>query len=130
MRNTTSRQSTRTRVRSLILRLPATAAIAVALAAHGADVLPPNANLKADGLPPIPADLAAKVAPYTEFKPATAVGWHPQKRELIVARRAGNTTQLHRVAAPGAALTQLTDFAEPVRFGGWWPKAPNVLMFA
>jgi len=45
--------------------LPATAAIAVALAAHGADVLPPNANLKADGLPPIPAELAAKVAPYT-----------------------------------------------------------------
>src|SRR6478752_7099474 len=119
MRNTTSRQSTRTRVRSLILRLPATAAIAVALAAHGADVLPP-----------IPAELAAKVAPYTEFKPATVVGWHPQKRELVVARRAGNTTQLHRVAAPGAELTQLTDYAEPVREGGWWPKAPNVLVFA
>jgi dipeptidyl aminopeptidase/acylaminoacyl peptidase len=117
-------------MRSLILRLPAAAAIAVAVAAHGADVLPPNANLTADGLPPIPAELAAKVAPYTEFKPATAVSWHPQRRELVVARRAGNTTQLHRVAAPGAELAQLTDYAEPVRDGGYWPKAPNVLVFA
>lgn len=104
--------------------------LAPAFVAHGADTLPPNANLKADGLPPIPADLVAKVAPYTEFKPATAISWHPQKRELIVARRAGNTTQLHRVATPGAPLAQLTDFTEPVRFGAWWPKAPNVLIYA
>ena len=86
-------------------------------------MIEPNANLKADGIPPIPAALAAKVAPYTEFKPATAVSWHPQRRELVVARRADNTTQLHRVAKPGGELTQLTDFAEPVRFGVWWPKA-------
>jgi len=128
--NITSRQLLEAPLRFLIRPLLFTATLAAALVANGADTLPPNANLKADGLPPIPADLVAKVAPYTEFKPATPVGWHPQKRELIVARRAGNTTQLHRVAAAGAALTQLTDFAEPVRFGGWWPKAPDVLIFA
>ena len=115
------------RVRTLMYRMVLIAALASD--AQGADMLTPNANLKADGLPPIPAELAAKVAPYTEFKPATAVSWHPQKRELIVARRAGNTTQLHRVAAPGAELVQLTDYAEPVRDGGFWPKAPNVLVF-
>ena len=115
------------RVRTLMCQLVLIAAVAAN--AHAADLLAPNANLKADGLPPIPAELAAKVAPYTEFKPATAVSWHPQKRELIVARRAGNTTQLHRVAAPGAELVQLTDYAEPVRDGGFWPKAPNVLVF-
>ena len=115
------------RVRTLMCQLVLIAAVAAN--AHAADLLAPNANLKADGLPPIPAELAAKVAPYTEFKPATAVSWHPQKRELIVARRAGNTTQLHRVEAPGAELVQLTDYAEPVRDGGFWPKAPNVLVF-
>jgi len=115
------------RVRTLMCQLVLIAAVAAD--AHAADLLAPNANLKADGLPPIPAELAAKVAPYTEFKPATAVSWHPQKRELIVARRAGNTTQLHRVEAPGAELVQLTDYAEPVRDGGFWPKAPNVLVF-
>jgi len=106
------------------------AALAFAACALGADVIAPNANLKADGIPPIPAALAARVAPYTEFKPSTAVSWHPTRRELVVARRAGNTTQLHRVAAAGGPLEQLTDFQEPVRFGAWWPKAPDVLVFA
>jgi hypothetical protein len=53
-----------------------------------AEVIAPNANLKADGIPLIPAALATKVAPYTEFKPTFAVDWHPQKRELIITRRA------------------------------------------
>jgi dipeptidyl aminopeptidase/acylaminoacyl peptidase len=106
------------------------AALACAVSAWSADTLVPDAHLKAEGIPPIPAALATKVAPYTEFKPATAVAWHPRKRELVVARRATNTTQLHRVAAPGSDLVRLTDFAEPVRFGLWWPKAPDTLVFA
>ena len=52
-------------------------------------------------MPPIPAALVGKVAPYTEFKPATrGRAGIRTKRELVVARRAGNTTQLHRVATP------------------------------
>ena len=106
-------------------------AISVGTAAlvSAADVVAPNPDLTAEGVPPIPAALAAKVAPYTEFRPATAVSWHPTKRELIVARRAVNTTQLHRVAEPGGELRQLTDFTEPVRFGLWWPKAPDTMIF-
>ncbi|HEX6138247.1 MAG TPA: S9 family peptidase, partial [Casimicrobiaceae bacterium] len=106
------------------------AALAFATAAPAADVIAPNADLKADGIPPIPAALAAKVAPYTEFRPTAAVSWHPRRRELIVARRATNTTQLHRVDHPGGDLVPITDFAEPVRYGAWWPKAPDVLIFA
>ncbi|MEO5764882.1 MAG: S9 family peptidase, partial [Casimicrobiaceae bacterium] len=78
--------------------LLAAAALAMATSAPAADTVPPNANLKAEGIPPIPASLAEQVAPYTEFRPAMAVSWHPVKRELVVARRAGNVTQLHRVA--------------------------------
>ena len=77
------------------------ACAAVAAVASAADVIAPNAHLLAENIPPIPAALAAKVAPYTEFKPTLAVSWHPVARELVVARRAVNTTQLHRVAAPG-----------------------------
>lgn len=94
-----------------------------------ADVVEPNANLKVVGIPPIPSSLADDVARYTEFRPASAVGWHPRRRELVVARRAGNTTQLHRVPTPGAALIPLTDFAEPVRAGMFWPNAPDVFLF-
>ena len=104
-------------------------ALIVAAAANAADVVAPNPNLKAEGIPPIPATLATKVAPYTEFKPATAVSWHPKERELVVARRAGNVTQLHRVAKPGDEPQQLTEFAEPVRSGAYLPKAPDKLVF-
>jgi dipeptidyl aminopeptidase/acylaminoacyl peptidase len=95
-----------------------------------ADIVAPDINLKAEGIPPIPAALAAKVAPYTEFKPTTTVSWHPERRELIVARRAGNVTQLHRVTAPGTEPQQLTAFSEPVRFGAYLAKKPGVLVFA
>ena len=103
--------------------------LALAASAVAADVVPPNANLKAEGIPPIPTALADRVAPYTEFRPTSAVSWHPTKRELVVARRASNVTQLHRVAAPGETPAQITEFAEPVRNGAYWPKAPDTLVF-
>ena len=89
----------------------------------------PNANLKVEGIPPIPAALAAKVAPYTEFRPTGLASWHPVRHELVVAKRARNTAQLFDVRAPLADPVQLTDFAEPVRNGGWWPAKPDVLVF-
>jgi len=124
----------RVRVPLRMHRAPLLIGLAAALAASSfalaAEVVEPNANLKAVGIPPIPAELAVKVAPYTEFKPPAAVAWHPEKRELIVARRAANVTQLHLVIAPGAEPRQLTSFAEPVRFGTYLAKKPDVLLFA
>jgi len=111
----------------LFVLFAATLAVQLAFAA---DVIAPNANLKADGLPPIPAALAAKLDLYAEFKPASVVDWHPEKRELIVARRAGNVTQLHLVAAPGSELKQLTTFPDPVRFGTFLAKKPDALVFS
>jgi hypothetical protein len=105
-------------------------ALVSASLSFAADLVAPDINLKAEGIPPIPAALAAKVAPYTEFKPTTIVSWHPERRELIVARRAGNVTQLHRVTAPGSEPEQLTAFSEPVRFGTYLSKKPGVLVFA
>ena len=49
----------------------------------------------------------------------------PARRELVVATRAGNTTQLHRVETPGGPLTPLTDYAEPVRRGLYSPRSPT-----
>ena len=107
-------------------------ALAVALLAGCAvapAVVAPNADLTTEGIAPIPAALAAKTAAYTEFKPTSVVGWHPTRNELIVARRATNTAQLHAVAAPGASLVQRTDFPEPVRFGLYLPREPDTLVF-
>lgn len=105
-------------------------ALASASLSFAAEFIAPDSNLKADGIPPVPAALAAKVAPYTEFKPTTIVSWHPERREMIVARRAGNVTQLHRVTTPRSEPEQLTAFSEPVRFGAYLSKKPGVLVFA
>src|SRR5215467_9384305 len=116
------------RARSGILfAVTAAAAVSLSLAA---DVIAPNANLKAEGIPPIPTSLAAKIASYTEFKPSAVVDWHPEKRELIVARRAGNVTQLHLVSSAGAEPKQITAFQEPVRYGTYLAKKPDTLVFA
>jgi dipeptidyl aminopeptidase/acylaminoacyl peptidase len=93
-------------------------------------VVVPNANLKAEGIPPIPAALAAEVALYTEFRPRSLASWHPTRRELIVATRATNTAQLFDVRSPLGTLAQITDYTEPVRYGTWWPAKPDVLVFA
>ncbi|HVO90022.1 MAG TPA: S9 family peptidase, partial [Casimicrobiaceae bacterium] len=102
-------------------RLPlvlATLAFGVAVAPlHAEDALPPNPHLRIEGVPAIPAALAAKVAPYTEFRPRRVASWHPKRRELIVASRIRNTVQLQRVKQPGAQLEPLTDYADPVRGG-------------
>lgn len=111
-------------------------ALAIACAIAGVspvlaqDVVVPNPNLiKVEGIPPIPAALARETALYTEFRPRSLASWHPVKRELIVATRATNTAQLFAVRSPLGPLAQLTDYAEPVGFGMWWPAKPDVLVF-
>jgi dipeptidyl aminopeptidase/acylaminoacyl peptidase len=94
------------------------------------DVLRPNPHLKVEGVPPIPAAMAGEVALYTEFRPRFLASWHPVARELVVATRATNTAQLFAVRSPLGTLAQLTDYAEPVRYGTWWPAKPDVLVFA
>ena len=78
------------------------------------DVISPGANLIVDGIPPLPAALAGRIAAYTEFRGQRFVGWHPSRREMLIARRAEATTQIFELSAPGAIPRQLTRFSEPV----------------
>ena len=72
-----------------------------------ATLTPPEA-LVIEGMPPVPARIAEAMAPYSQFRRATFRSWHPTRREMLVATRFGDTDQIHRVAAPGGARTQLT----------------------
>jgi len=74
----------------------------------------PNENLVAEGIPEIPAVLAEKVQRYTESRSASFAAWHPQRREMLISTRFGNTPQIHEVRLPGGARRQLTFYAEPV----------------
>jgi dipeptidyl aminopeptidase/acylaminoacyl peptidase len=86
--------------------------------------LTPNPALFADGIPAIPDALVAEAGPYGEVRAASFVDWHPQRRELLISTRFADTAQLHRVASPGGARTQLTFFPDRV-FAAHYPPDPR-----
>ncbi len=100
-------------------------------APNAGDVIAPNANLVAQGVPPIPRGLADEVARYTDFRGHGFVDWHPTRREMLVAhRRAGaDTTQIYRLASPLGELEPLTDFADPVRNASYEPLSGDSIVF-
>jgi dipeptidyl aminopeptidase/acylaminoacyl peptidase len=104
------------------------------LAAFGAlaqqAVLAPPDNLVLDNVPAIPAALAETVGRYAENRSAFPSDWHPQRREMLIATRFGNTVQTHLVKMPGGARQQLTFFPEPVRGGRFHPRGADYFVFS
>lgn len=95
------------------------AVIIVASFAFGqSEVIVPNENLVAEGIPKIPASLADSVSRYSEFRSAGFASWHPTRREMLIQTRFGDTNQVHVVKFPGGARTQLTFYAD--RTSGAW----------
>jgi dipeptidyl aminopeptidase/acylaminoacyl peptidase len=91
-------------------------------------VEPKPAALVADGLPEVPAELAAATRPYMENRGAGFVGWNPVDRSMLISTRFGNTNQIHRVAMPMGARKQLTFEAEPVGSAAWSPKSADIML--
>jgi dipeptidyl aminopeptidase/acylaminoacyl peptidase len=81
--------------------------------------LPVPPNVKAEGLPPIPASIVQDLAPYASSRRAVLLGWHPQRREILITTAFGDTYQIHSVAGPGMDRQQLTFFPRGV------PAPPN-----
>ena len=92
-------------------------------------VITPTDNLVVDGVPALPARLAAEVRRYTESRAATLADWHPARRELLISTRFGNTAQIHRVATPLGARTQLTFFDEPITGASYDPRQGAYFLF-
>ena len=69
--------------------------------------------LTLQGVPPIPQALLESQRRYQNARSAALQGWLPDG-SILISTRFGNTAQIHRVAGPGAARTQLTFFDEPV----------------
>ncbi|HET9397870.1 MAG TPA: S9 family peptidase [Sphingomicrobium sp.] len=64
-------------------------------------------------VPAIPADVKASVQRYQDYREAIFRDWLPDG-SMLITTRFGATSQIHRVAAPGADRTQVTFFDEPV----------------
>ncbi len=91
----------------------------------------PGDNLITEGIPKIPASLVEDVSRYTRGRNAGILGWHPLKREMLIATRFGNTTQVHQVKSPGAARTQITFFDDNVSAGvSFQPKRGEYFIFS
>ncbi|HEU4454174.1 MAG TPA: S9 family peptidase [Longimicrobium sp.] len=117
-------------VRSSRAAMLAALAVPAALAAQGPQqVIAPTDNLVVEGVPPIPASLAAEVRRYTESRAAGLADWHPTQREILITTRFGNTNQIHRVRAPGGDRTQLTFFDEPINGASYEPKQGRYFLF-
>jgi dipeptidyl aminopeptidase/acylaminoacyl peptidase len=92
-------------------------------------VITPGENLVVQGVPPIPASLASEVRRYTEARSAGFQDWHPTKRELLVSTRFANAAQIHRVAMPMGARTQLTFGDEPIADATYEPRGQGSFLF-
>lgn len=96
--------------------------------ASQSDAVPKPAALIADGIPEIPAELAAETRPYMENRSAGFSGWHPVDKSMLVSTRFGNTNQIHRVAMPMGARKQISFEAEPVGGAVWSPKSGDIML--
>jgi len=89
----------------------------------------PNDALILENIPPIPAGIAARADRYTQFRSATMWGWHPQRREILIGTRFGDTNQVHQVAMPGGARTQLTFFPDRIADASYHPHSADYFLF-
>jgi dipeptidyl aminopeptidase/acylaminoacyl peptidase len=88
------------------------------------------ANLVAEGIPTIPAEVMANAAPYLDFRAAVLQSWHPQRREMLITTRFASTPQLHLVRQPGGARKQLTFSSEPVGSASFQPGSGDSLIYS
>jgi dipeptidyl aminopeptidase/acylaminoacyl peptidase len=100
-----------------------------ALAVAQSDVITPNENLAAEGIPKIPASLAESVGRYSEFRNGFFASWHPARREMLIETRFGDTNQVHEVKFPGGARTQLTFFPDRIAEAAYEPVHGDSFMF-
>jgi dipeptidyl aminopeptidase/acylaminoacyl peptidase len=88
---------------------------------------PKPAALTAEQIPPLPLSLAANARPYLESRGAGFAGWDPKNRAVLISTRFANVSQLHRVAMPMGARTQISFEAEPVG-GSYAPQQGDVVV--
>jgi dipeptidyl aminopeptidase/acylaminoacyl peptidase len=94
-----------------------------------AKTLTPGDNLVIDGIPPIPMELVEQIGRYTESRSGVFQDWHPAKAEMLITTRFGDTNQVHRVAMPGGARTQLTFFPDRIDGASFEPTKGDYFIF-
>lgn len=89
----------------------------------------PNDALILENIPPVPGSIAEKAAKYTDYRTATMYGWHPTKREILIGTRFADSVQVHQVAMPGGARSQMTFFGDRVVDASYQPHKGEYFLF-
>src|SRR2546423_6453271 len=125
------------RTRSIALSLLVLASASVLAQTHAVEassatsaVLPVPENFVVDGVPPIPLSVVDSVRRYTEFRAGAFESWDPVQRRMLIETRFSDAAQIHMVAFPGAARTQLTFYPDPVNGAIFSPRNSNTFMFS
>ena len=81
------------------------------------------------GVPPVPADFEAWLAPYNEGRSANLADPGEDGKALLVLTRFASVSQIHRVTAPLGMREQLTFGKEPVAKARWLPGDSRIIFF-
>ena len=75
-------------------------------------------TIAVEGVPAVPETLFRELNRYQNIRSASFQDWEPDRRAMLILTRFGNTNQVHRVAFPGGARTQLTYLPDRVLGAG------------
>src|SRR6266436_9131806 len=99
------------------------------LSAQEVTLTPPE-SIVAENVPKIPTSLVETAGRYGAYRSAGLADWNPTTREMLIATRFGDTSQLHLVSAPGGARRQLTFFPDAVTNGRFHPNGGDYMVFS
>lgn len=91
--------------------------------------VPGRANLRALGVPEIPAAVSARLEQYQNARSAALADVAPDGDAVLVRTRFGNTAQLHVVASPLGMREQITFTKEPVLSAAFLPGDPRTVLY-
>ncbi len=94
------------------------------------EILPVPESISAQGVPPIPASAVADLLPYENIRTASLADWHPKERRLLIRTRFAESPQVHEVAMPMGARTQLTFYRDPIGDALYRPGDPDQVLYA
>lgn len=85
-------------------------------------------NVVLEGIPEVPAELAARLQQYENVRSARFLDWSASG-QMLVSTRFAETAQLHLVDEPGSMRRQLTFGDEPIRSAAFDPSNPHRILF-
>ncbi len=86
-------------------------------------------SIIARNVPQIPQEGTEELLPYENLRTANLVDWHPTERRMLVRTRFAESPQIHEVAMPMGARTQLTYYKDQVMGAQYRPGKPGQFIY-